>query len=779
MQVRFSQSIVFIAVLCCIAFFASCSDDMPIDNPYGGMSGEGISFGVSKDASSWEPDSRALQPTDSIALPCISNDKTFGVSVMVNEKQSPDFNTLNRGTQFTSADTLTAFDVAAYRYKDNDKNTQLYFTEKVNDGTHTSGNTYYWLYEDKIDFLAFAPQNVFTLPTADIYNQDKVTFSYSIDADEQKHRDIMVATAKGMDYDDAGYPVRLDFKHMLASVRFVVGNMQFIQIDSLRIKNVFVGDITFTYDKQGNTWTNSTPSTQTTCYPDFVETSGLSKGSEIAGNVNNATLFMAPQTLSSDAAIEVVYTELLTGVQQKGEAQIGGNGKKWEAGKDYAYIFNIGTTFNVTIPKPIDQDAHYVIFKMDYNLGSLSREISDIVATATFMNDGSNTASSNKWNISLKNSLSETQKQNYFTDEQWKLVYSVNTDGSTSPANPKPEKVGSIVGGTSLSITDNSGSIYLFLDENDGTTNRNGELVFTAKVRKTNQTIVIGRGPFKQLCPSWNDAGIGVERIENDELYPYGFDYSRTVTYTNPTANEDLDHWLWGTIRKILLLLFGATADEIIPNSDGIADGFVNVTTINIWGKNVASSVTLDYGALNNLNSVARNDNGMVNTRNLYNYTGDTDVSELETQLDKNLSDWNKTETAGTQPENYAAYVALCRNRMRELYVEINSSQGTTSFYKAILHKEGENNSNIGENGTDIIEWYLPSSEEAKSLKETGNMAQGISPLNGTYWSSTSGDDANAWAHAYEYHLNNFVSPIKENTPRMTGYKVRAVRKKP
>ena len=774
MQVRNSliKTKFSIVILWSIALFTSCSDDMSIDRPFGDLSGEGIRFGVSKGASSWEPDSRALQSTQSIALPCISNDETFGVSVMVKEKQSPDFKTLSRGTQFTQNDTLKTFDVVAYRYKDNDKDTQLYFAEKVNDGAHTSGNTYYWLYEDKIDFMAFAPQNVFTLPTADIYNQDEITFSYSIDADEQKHRDIMVASAKGLDYDDAGYPVRLDFKHLLASVRFVVGKMSYIQIDSLRIKNVWGGDLNFIFDKNKNLWTNSIPTAKMTFYPHFESTSLLSEGDEISGNINNATLFMAPQTLPSDATIEVVYTELLTGEQGSGTAKIGGT--QWDAGKDYAYAFNIGTTFNVTIPKPSDQDAHYVIFKMDYNLGTMSSEVTDVQAQAFFLDDGSNTASSDKWNITLKNSLTPTQLQGYFTDEQWKMAYKINDDGSKDPPNPPVTKVGSIVGESTLPISNNSGSIYLLLDENNGTTDRNGVLVFTAKVRRTNQTIVIGWGPFKQLSPSWNNSGVGIERIEDANLYPYGFNYSRKVTYTNTLATQNWGIFLdW--LRKLILFFTGSTVEQIIPDSENMAEGFVITQTTTIASRQIVSSVTLDYSALNNVQEVASDDNGLNNTKALYNFTGDTDISELENQLDVNLNDWKRTvENEGVQPEDYAAYIALSRNRMRELRIEItgkNANQQTevTILHKAILHEDA--------NGNEIIEWYLPSSDEAKSLKDTGTSSQGISPLSGTYWSSTAGDDANAWSHSYSFSNNRFGA-INEKTSRMSELKVRAVRKK-
>lgn len=768
-----------IAILWCIALFTSCSEDMPIDHPNGDLSGERISFGVSKGASSWKPDSRALSINESRALPCESEDLTFGVSVETKWRDTPNDSPQSRGAQFTTDSTLSKFDVTAFYYEENATTAETFFTETVTDGVNTTGKTYYWPREGSMDFIAIAPIGIVNpMPTVDDYNtHSKAEFTYTIPDNISEQRDIMVAVSKGLTK-ETGNPVPLNFKHLLASVRFKVAQTQPIRIDSLILSGVLGGDVTFTYDKNSTTWENSVPITKKTYRPRLVDSSFLPAGSEIAGNVNNATLFMIPQELPDGSQINVFYTELLTGEPVNASVDI--SGTTWEAGKDYAYAFKIGTSFNVTIPKPSDQDAHYVILKMDYDLGTLSKEIEDVKATATFINDGSNTASEDKRRITLKRELSETQAQGFFTDELWKLSYTVNTNGTTTPSNPKPIRVDSIVGYNSLSITDTKGSIYLFIDENDGYTDRNGELIFSAIVKETNQPIELGRGQFKQLCPYWKD-NIGVERIEDADLYPYGFDYNRTVTYSNPTANADLDHWLLGTIRKILLLLFGATADAIIPDSEGIAEDFVEVTTINVWGKDVVKSVTLNYGALNKLDSIATYNDGLINTRNLYNYTGNTDVSELENQLNQNLDNWDKVEPeefSGGDEYDYAAFVALCRNRMRELYVEIKSQEGTNSFYKVLLHKEGENDSNIGESGVDIIEWYLPSSAEAKNLKETGVGSNVITPLNGTYWSSTAGSDTDAFAHSFTFNNNTFGS-INESQPRMDELKVRAVRKKP
>ena len=140
--------------------------------------------------------------------------------------------------------------------------------------------------------------------------------------------------------------------------------------------------------------------------------------------------------------------------------------------------------------------------------------------------------------------------------------------------------------------------------------------------------------------------------------------------------------------------------------------------------------------------------------------------------------------------ENYAAYIALTRNRMREqvTYIYDSNNKLESTLYKAILHKENEGNGTggVNESGNDIIEWYLPSKEEATNLKETGTGTEAtpISPLNGTYWSSTAGVDpdanagiTNGYAYSYTYTNNNYSSNNSE-ADRATEYKVRAVRKK-
>ena len=166
-------------------------------------------------------------------------------------------------------------------------------------------------------------------------------------------------------------------------------------------------------------------------------------------------------------------------------------------------------------------------------------KIKSVKATAKWKDDAVNT--STKTGISLKfaSELSETQKQGFWTDKRYIETITVNSTGQSSTtglvedtSTDSHNNLG-LRGGNYLDIKDATGSIVLFIEENNGTTDREGELIFTATL-DTGVEIILGNGQFKQLCPSWNDEGIGVERIETDDKsYAYGFDYTRKVIYTN------------------------------------------------------------------------------------------------------------------------------------------------------------------------------------------------------------------------------------------------------
>ena len=798
--------------------FASCADDEIISND-NLLTGKGISFNIANDKEAWKPDTRSAQAKSDATLHCEAPDGGFSIDATVVDgiRSFQTEQPQSRGTQTTAPGSNWSYKVGAYYYQTADAAPIDFFTENAtggltfgSEGTGTS--TYYWPKNGKISFFAVAPANIqgFNVPTAE--NIDAPSFTYTIDSDVTKHQDIMVARTTPMNTPTAA--VGLQFKHLLAAVQFKVGTMQFIKINKLTISGIKGGSVTMTYNN--DMWTYSGGETtsyspiyytdETTKEPN-IDTSGLPSGSDITGNENGLTMLMMPQEPGANAKITVSYTNIITGDYFENKsasiaAVVDENGVKkgvWEAGKTTVYTLNIDSNIAVEIQSPSDADAHYVRVDMQYDLSGFSGlngiQISDIKAQAYWLNDNSNTASDDKQAIYLKTTLTDMQSKGYFTDELWEVRYTVNEDTKevtyTVGSKDGPALVNTnILGTTTVDLTNgSSGNIYLFLDENDGNTDRNGELIINAKVTRngTKYDVVLAKGRFKQLCPSRNTEGLGVERFERGESYSYGFNYNRVVTYTNKYLNMSK---FWQAIYRILLFLFGMSVDTILPNVDGQAEGFVTTTTgTDVFGDEMIKEIKLNYVALNAVKNISKDKDGLNNTTALYNYTGATDISELENELDKSLeldkngnSDlWRKIiKPEGTpNPEYYAAYIALTCNRMREF---VQYENGVVKLRKAILHKEGEGGTdNKGdESGDNIIEWYLPSSVEAQTLVETGTGEEStpISPLDGTYWSSTAGDDTNAYAHSYTFSKNTY-DKIKEDQPRMNELKVRAVRKKP
>lgn len=697
---------------------------------------------------------------------------------------------LTKGTQATS---VSAFNVAAYLYPDGATSGVDYFSDLVSDGVNPA-TTRYWPEFGTLDFLAAAPAGIIsTMPSASDY-ENGFSFTYAIPEEVADQQDIMVAVAKDQNNSSTGNPVPLQFQHLLAAVQFKVGDMQFIQINSLKITGVLGGDIKFTYDNATNVWTPDLSSASNTSYSfihdeanpslsSLPSTSGLAKGAAITGNDYNTMLLVAPQTLTDAAQIEVNYTETITGLNNiKSASLVGG---EWKAGMTTVYALNIsGTDFGtVVIPRPDDQDAHYIMLTMEYNMGNiLNRDkIKSVKATAKWKDDAVNT--STKTGISLKfaSELSETQKQGFWTDKRYIETITVNSSGQSSTtglvedtSTDSHNNLG-LRGGNYLDIKDATGSIVLFIEENNGTTDREGELIFTATL-DTGVEIILGNGQFKQLCPSRNDEGIGVERIETDDKsYAYGFDYTRKVIYTNPGDS-------WWILKNLGRALYTWGASSVINDDEG---DFITLETgdFSVLGFTITyiNSVTLDYGALSEVEDVANSTDGLANTRALYNFTGNVDIGQVELDFDENLN-WNKSTPVkgeGT-PEDYAAFMALSRNRMYEKKTVVNSSEGNTTTYKAILYKDGATDLE----GNDIIEWYLPSSVEAENLKETGVDNEGnqsvIDDLDGTYWSSTAGTDLTpAKANAFVFNANVYSSQNSGPKARTDKYKVRAVRKKP
>lgn len=803
--------------------FASCTDD-EIVNPQ--ATGKNIGFQLFDTNSLM---SRSASEKESLTLHDKVQDCDFSIDVVTFDgirSSIPAQQPKTRGTQITSANDTWGYKVGAFYSKDGDGTYRDYFDENTSGGFPITNSTekvtteYYWPVEGEMTFFAVAPVvDGFSVPASASITNPTITYTIPTKVSEQK--DIMVAQAN---VDCPGNnPVDLQFQHLLTAVQFKVGKMIATRINNLTISGVKGGAITMTYDSDKQEWVYQSSTTveyspiYTTNGTPNIDTYGMTEGRYITSDENGMTMFVMPQDLS-DAVVKINYTEYILGTTQDIELPL--NMSSWEPGNTITYILNvIAETIQIEIPTPPDADAHYVRVDIPYDLSGLNSligegyTISEIIATADWLEDDlNNTASADKQSIYMKKNgnLTEMQKQGYYTDELWEVIIKGNSE-----TGPKRAANYNILGEESLTLENgSSGTIHLFLDENDGTTNRNGELEVIAKIKKTGEAdrnVVLGKGSFKQLCPSWNDDGIGIERFEDSQEYSYGFFYDRKIIYTNVNGVEHLNSsWLeqaWNSFISWLASLFGYTTDSILPEiDDAIASGFINKESEkDKIGNEIIKTITVDYsklGSLNNVNSnitIAKSSDGLENTQQLYDYTGNIDLAQFEKDLTNSLTPnvsvgveastgWKREEFGSGAPEDYAAYIALTRNKMREQVTYIyNGNNIESTLYKAILHKENEGTGTggVNEEGEDIIEWYLPSIEEAKGLKETGTGTEAtpISPLHGTYWSSTAGADPNGesivygYANSYTYNNNGYVS-LNSNENRNQGRKVRAVRKK-
>lgn len=751
--------------------FTSCADDDIIDSSQL-TTGKGICFNIANDNEAWQPDSRTSKAESTTTFHSENPDDGFSITATTTNGIRSFVNTKpqSRGTQTKEPGNDWSYKVGAYYYANANATPIDFFTENAtggltfgSEGTGTS--TYYWPKNGNISFFAVAPANIqgFNVPTAE--NIAAPSFTYTIDSDVTKHQDIMVAQTAAINTPTA--PVGLQFQHLLAAVQFKMGDMIATQVNSITISGIKGGEVTFGYSD--GKWTptsygNTTSYALTLGTQDqegnweagkLANTLNLDDKADITGNGNNSMLLLAPQELL-DAKVTVNYTELLVldnGEPKTTEKTINLPEHIWEAGKTYAYTLNIKSGLSITIPRPDDQDAHYVMVEMNYNLTGVSDDITDLTASIEYIN---NTASNDiKPTLKMKADLTELQSAGYWTETQYDAV--VNEDGTTSYNNDY-----NIRGNETLPLTSSnkSGTLVIFLPENNGKTDREVVLRITGKYNNT--TLNIGSGSFKQYCPCWSEDGtIGVERFEeintNGEIltHPWGFKYTRKAEYR-------------------FFSLLNLFLPYVFEQQFGYEGSFYTIEkfsflTIKYW------SVNIDYTALNHI-SGANKEDGLQNTKELFNHVGnDGGISELETFCKTYKSLIGDTFTLQSEsgenkvPDDFAAYEALKRNK----FVEVLYKNDAGSEIMPMIFEED-------------MQWFLPSTTEAQKLRETkldsnGNEVNSINALQGTYWSSNrhaaqdeteTDDDTKAFTITYTDGECTIT-----DADRMNNNKIRAVRK--
>lgn len=319
------------------------------------------------------------------------NGKPVYLTSEVTEGFPTDNPTFTRGTQITNADGMSSFGVTAFlggqKYMD-------HVEIKKFDDSWKPQTAYFWLNGKPLDFYAWYPYNSAEdkngIPAGMTLNQENFSsISYTVPTDVSKQEDLMFAVKKNATEPADGKATSLDFKHSLAAVKFVVGDLPTgTKVTSVALKGVqYKGNLAVTAGNNGAAqlaWSNLVNDTR-----DFTQATDKKVNENDTDNAitkEDQTFFMMPQTLPDDAMVEVVVenqkgeSATLTGALQDATAAEQAK-NKWEAGKTYTYTINLsGVTAVITFFKGKNYTAHNISangdpFTVDFNYPQTVSEI--------------------------------------------------------------------------------------------------------------------------------------------------------------------------------------------------------------------------------------------------------------------------------------------------------------------------------------------------------------------------------------------------------------------
>ena len=343
-------SLIALATLC------ACTDDTHAD----GKGNRLVTFSVNTKANGGWSDingsrSAWMSPqAQQMGEPVEMEGKLNGKPVYLTSEVTEGFPTTNptftRGTQITTADGMSSFGVTAFlgsqKYMD-------HVEIKKSTDSWKPQTDYFWLNGKPLDFYAWYPYNSAEgtngIPAGMTLNQeDFSSISYTVPTDVSKQEDLMFAVKKKASEPADGNATSLDFKHSLAAVKFVVGDLPTgTKVTSVALKGVkYKGDLAVTAGNNGAAqlaWSNLANDTEN--FTQVTDKEVKENDTDNAITKADQTFFMMPQTLPDDAMVEVVVENqkgeraTLTGALQDATAAEGAK-NKWEAGNTYTYRVN-------------------------------------------------------------------------------------------------------------------------------------------------------------------------------------------------------------------------------------------------------------------------------------------------------------------------------------------------------------------------------------------------------------------------------------------------------
>ena len=691
------------AVLLSASLFSCSSDDFLGKAE---TNTDGISFGVSTEngASTRANNSADGYTAARYTLRSDNSADTLCVRAVVTDGIGND----NAGKPATRAAMQTSmynkFKVVA-AVKENGTVGSQYYMDDVATKTGTNwvpSKVYYWPGSNRqLRFLAWAPtdasfQSVPNSPNA-------TTLQYTTPAEAKNQRDL-VAAATGFisnpSNDATCTPVGLQFKHLCTAVIIKTGEtMTAGTIKSVSLKGVKNSG---TYDMVNSAWTLTGSTADFTISPNKTTTSTTPNGTNL--NAGESTFMLLPQTLGADSKLEVAFHDNISGRDRILSASL--NGAEWPMGKTVTYRLSITPEYELKFTSESKvQDAHYVIYpikiKVDPTLVDKNKK-GEVVG-------GGWTLKSTSPKVTLCKELTELTSLGYWVEE----------DRGTQ----------TIEGTETGEVT-----VYAFLEEN--ITDAERDIVLELSPKKY-PSATSAKFTIKQLCPSWYTQGLGCERFEDGD-YPWGFkwDSSMKITYDMSEAGGT---GFWGPFRRWIMKI------QIKYYGDKYKD-YITYTTY--WGQ--LKTLTIDFSKVPNLDVADSPDDGNLNTWELYNFNGISDVTGLMSQLEE----WGgkPDKKLEQNPAEYAARMCTMKNKFNK---EKIAQEGSNVAYRPVLKREN-------------LVWYLPAKNEFSMVVDNDY------PLNGNYWTSTASEIAHDNENSYKY-LQNSGSSLNIRTDK---FHVRAVRKK-
>ena len=691
------------AVLLSASLFSCSSDDFLGKAE---TNTDGISFGVSTEngASTRANNSADGYTAARYTLRSDNSADTLCVRAVVTDG----IGNSNAGRPATRAAMQTSmyndFKVVAAVKENGNVGTQYYMDDvATKTGTNwVPSKVYYWPGSNRqLRFLAWAPTDASFQSVPN--NPNATTLQYTTPAEAKNQRDI-VAAATGFisnpSNDATCTPVGLQFKHLCTAVIIKTGE----QMTAGTIKSVSLKGVknSGTYDMVSSVWTLNNSTADFTISPNQATTSTTPNGTDL--NAGESTFMLLPQTLGADSKLEVAFHDNISGRDRILSASL--KDAVWSMGKTVTYRLSITPEYELKfVTGPTLQDAHYVIYpikiKVDPTLVDKNKK-GDVVG-------GGWTLKSTSPKVTLCKELTELTSLGYWVEE----------DRGTQ----------TIEGTETGEVT-----VYAFLEEN--ITDAERDIVLELSPKKY-PSATSAKFTIKQLCPSWNTQGLGCERFEDGD-YPWGFkwDSSMKITYDMSDAGG---HGIFGPFRRWIMKI------QIKYYGDKYKD-YITYTEKYLQLR----SVTIDFSKVPNLDVADSPDDGNLNTWELYNFNGISDVTGLMAQLEE----WGgkPDKVLEQNPAEYAARMCTMKNKFNK---EKIAQEGNKVAYRPVLKREN-------------LVWYLPAKNEFSMVVDNDY------PLNGNYWTSTASEIAHDNENSYKY-LQNSGSSLNIRTDK---FHVRAVRKK-